>query len=172
MPIVGILVWMRICDDDDSGTDDHIYIGVWGRAGGREFALSDSKNYRRFKTGDEQMFLLGEKAFSIEAPFILPYQSRPGEQNDPAYLPLELSTVEYVYVRKQSRGTGKGDDAWKVRLLQISLYDAVPVEENHYRQFLLDIPDGLWIANEHGHQVWLTESLDQVSSPVRSQVAR
>ena len=37
MPILGITVEMMTSDTKDSGTLDEVYIGIWGKGGGREF---------------------------------------------------------------------------------------------------------------------------------------
>lgn len=92
-------------------------------------------------------FVFGVKDQDVEVNPIYPDQSRPGQVNDPAHVPIELSTIEYVYVRKQAYGEGKDDDAWKVQIFSVTLYDAEPLQQGHYREFFLDAPNELWLAN-------------------------
>ena len=74
-------------------------------------------------------------------------------------------------MRKQAYGEGKDDDAWKVQIFSVTLYDAEPLQQGHYREFFLDAPNELWLANENGHQVWLKE-LDLPSGAVAAQTRR
>ena len=156
MAISGIFVSLQTSSASDSGTDDEIYLGIWGRgAGGREFPLS-VKSYEDFDTGLGTNYVLGlDLGFGVKTQH--PDRSRPGENNDPARLPIELHGVEYVYLRKQAYGQDRDDDAWQLGSVFVRMYDAesLPLQRNQYRDFVLDTRHGLWLGNEFGHQVWL-----------------
>ena len=141
-------------DSQNAGTDDEIYIGFWGNAGGREFPLS-STDHEDFEGGADDLYMLGaDPGFH----FIRSDRSKPGEANDPALVPIDLDSIQYVYVRKQAYGTQQDDDAWRLRRVIVLLYDVDTFPLPHSRLFFLEAPKGMWFGNEHGHQAWLSES--------------
>ena len=140
----------------DAGTDDEIYIGLWGTGGGREFPLS-SKNHDDFERGADDVYVVGvDPGFGF--PLLRPERSAPGEANDPALVPIDITSIEYVYVRKQAHGTRDDDDAWRLDSVFVLLYDDATVPLTGARLFTLLPPKGMWFGNEHGHQAWLTEA--------------
>ena len=44
MAILGVFVSLATGDSDNAGTDDQIYLGVWGNRGGREFPLKSRRS--------------------------------------------------------------------------------------------------------------------------------
>ena len=156
MPIVGMFVNLNTFDSKDAGTDDEIYIGLWGTGGGREFPLS-SKDHDDFERGAVDDYVLGvDPGFGF--PMFRPERSAPGQANDPALLPIDMNTIQYVYLRKQAYGTGGDDDAWRLDSLFVLLYEDPTVPLSASRLFTLLPPKGMWFGNEHGHQAWLTEA--------------
>lgn len=157
--ILGILAGVDTFNGANAETDDEVYLGMWGKAGGREFPLRSSTYTKNFGRGAETLYQLGVNVIGQTA--VYPDHAGPGEQNDPAGIPIELSSIEYVYLRKQAYGTGGDDDAWQLLRAIVVIYDIQtnPVNQpNHYRSFYFTDPNGLWLANEFGHQVWLTET--------------
>jgi len=141
-------------DSEDAGTDDEIYIGLWGTAGGREFPLS-SKNHNDFERGADDLYVLGvDPGFG----FRRSERAAPGEANDPALVPIDLDSIQYVYVRKQAYGQQQDDNAWRLQRVIVLLYDAATFPLPRSRLFFLDAEKGMWFGNEHGHQAWLSES--------------
>lgn len=160
MPILGMVVALNTFDSEDAGTDDEIYIGLWGTGGGREFPLSSS-GHDDFERAADDLYVLG---FDPGWPGpIRSDRSKPGEANDPALLPIDLDSIQYVYVRKQAYGTQEDDNAWRANMVIVLLYDATTFPLPRHRMFFLDGLKGLWLGNEHGHQAWLVES--RVSAP-------
>src|SRR6185369_6721274 len=156
MAILGIVVDLKTFNSEDAGTDDEIYLGMWGAAGGREFPLS-SPNHDDFERNAEDFYLLGHDpgfGFSMHHPS----RSETGQPNDPALLPIDLNSIQYVYLRKQAYGQDEDDDAWKLDHVNVLLYDDPTVPLSASRLFSLYVRPGLWMGNEHGHQVWLTET--------------
>jgi hypothetical protein len=156
MAISGILVELKTFNSEDAGTDDEIYIGLRVTAGGREFPLS-AKNHKNFDRGVDDFYVIGvDPGFGFR--LIRSDRSAPGQANDPALVPIDLNTIQYVYVRKQAYGTEGDDDAWRLDSVIVLVYadDAVPLTGS--RLFSLFAPKGMWFGNEHGHQAWLAES--------------
>jgi hypothetical protein len=161
-----MVVALQTFNSEDAGTDDEIYIGLWGTGGGREFPLSSS-SHEDFERNAYDLYVLGVDAGW--PPFIRSDRSKPGEANDPALVPIDLGSIEYVYVRKQAYGKQEDDDAWRTGLIIVMPYDGatLPLPYPRHRMFYLDAQKGLWFGNEHGHQAWLKES--QYTNPgVRS----
>ena len=156
MAVVGMVVNLKTFNSEDAGTDDEIYIGLWGTGGGREFPLS-SASHEDFDRGADDFYIIGvDPGFGF--PMIRSDRSAPGEPNDPALVPIDLNTIQYVYVRKQAYGTQEDDDAWRVQTVIVLLYDAATFPLPRSRLFFLDVRKGMWLGNEHGHQAWLLES--------------
>lgn len=156
MTILGIFVNLNTFNGEDSETDDEIYLGVWGTGGGREFPLSSS-NHDDFERGAVDDYILGvDPGFGFSTH--RPTRSGPGEDNDPALVPIELSTIQYVYLRKQAYGTQEDDNAWRLDSVHVLFYEQETVPLNQSRLFTLHPRKGLWMGNGNGHQVWLTES--------------
>jgi hypothetical protein len=156
MAILGMLVNLKTFDSEDAGTDDEIYIGMWGTAGGREFPLS-SRNHEDFDRGADDFYILGvDPGFGFS--LIRSDRSAPGEDNDPALVPIDINSIQYVYVRKQAYGQQQDDNAWRLESAIVLLYDDETVPLTGSRLFSLFARKGLWFGNEHGHQAWLSES--------------
>jgi hypothetical protein len=155
MTILGIFVSLNTFKSEDAETDDEIYLGMWGTGGGREFPLS-SKNHDDFERGAQDMYILGvDPGFGFT--MLRPERSAPGEPNDPALVPIDMGTIQYVYLRKQAYGTGQADNAWRLDSAIVMLFEQETVPLNQPRLFSLFTPKGQWFGNEHGHQVWLPE---------------
>jgi hypothetical protein len=165
MPILGMHVVLSTHSSDDAETDDEIYLGLWGSAGGREFPLS-SKEIDDFERGTTINYALGEDP-GFGVPTIRPDRSAPGEDNDPALVPLALNSIQYVYLRKQAYGTGLDDNAWRLQTVIVFLFEQATPPVTSLRTFLLNVPEGLWFGNEHGHQVWIPEARGDTGAALR-----
>jgi PLAT/LH2 domain len=155
--LTGIAVTLITSDIEDAGTDDNLFIGVVGTAGGREFPLDTSKN--DFESGKEE-FVFGEiwEGGVITSETKFPTNSKPGENNDPAFFPIELEQVNFVYLRKQGLPdeAPDNDDAHVVVELGVKLYGPSSPSK---RVFFLRLNRPLSMANEFGHIVYLRENL-------------
>jgi hypothetical protein len=153
--LTGMAVTLTTADEDEAGTDDHLYIGVVGSGGGREFPLASEKE--DFITGEEEKFALGiiwEGGF-IDGKTKFPLGSDPGSNNDPAVIPLDVARVNFVYLRKQGDNTDEGDDAYKLKDLRVVLYGPATPSKRTFSFF--NGGTRLQIANENGHVVYLQE---------------
>lgn len=153
--LTGMAVTLITANDDEAGTDDHLYIGIIGSGGGREFPLDSEKE--DFVTGETEKFALGsiwEGGF-VDGSTKFPLRSEPGKDNDPALIPVDLDKASFVYLRKQGDNTTDGDDAYKLRDLRVVLYGPAAPSKRIFRFF--NGEQALWLANEHGHVVYLQE---------------
>ena len=109
MAILGMVVALQTFNSEDAGTDDEIYLGMWGTGGGREFPLS-SANHDDFERNADDFYILGvDPGFGF--PMHRSERSAPGQDNDPALLPIDINSIQYVYLRKQAYGQDQDDDA-------------------------------------------------------------
>lgn len=155
MAILGMVVNLQTFNSEDAGTDDEIYLGMWGTGGGREFPLSSS-NHDDFERGADDFYILGvDPGFGF--PMHRSTRSAPGQDNDPALLPIDINSIQYVYLRKQAYGQQEDDNAWRLKSAIVLLYDDATIPLTGSRLFAIFPPKGMWFGNEHGHQAWLTE---------------
>lgn len=147
----GLVVRLRTQSQSGADTDDHIYIGINGSGGGREFPL-DVRRFDDFEKGQDVRYWFGTVSDgAILSGAKKPYRSEPGNRNDPASFRIELDQVNSVYIRKQGDRTTKGDDAYKMDSVEVTLFGASP-QKRTFRA-----TQDLWFGNEYGLQAWLTE---------------
>lgn len=140
----GIFVSLTTAGQWWSGTNDHLYIGVVGTVGGREFALAVD-DFDDFEEGTVVPYSIGPGAavFGGRTP-----DTAPGAL---AEMTICQPNVTHVYLRKQGDRTHEGDDAW--RLSSVFVY--LIASGTPTRVFVSTGPATL--GNEHGLQVWLAE---------------
>ena len=151
--LTGIAATLTTAATENAGTDDHLYIGVVGTGGGREFPLNSKFDDFEIEQVTYKLGAFWEPVPASEVRF--PHQSRPGEVNDPAYMPLELELVYAVYVRKQGDNSTEDDDAYRLNDLKVVLYGPTSPLKRTFR--LRRRGDGPWLANENGHVIYLAE---------------
>jgi hypothetical protein len=151
--LTGIAVTLTTAADEDGGTDDHVYLGIVGLGGGREFPLDDP-DQDDFELEPPVRYKLGATWETVSASRF-PRQSKPGQVNDPAFMPIEFELVYAVYLRKQGDNSTEDDDAYRLSDAKVVLYGpASPLK----RTFTLRRRSkGPWLANENGHVVYLAE---------------
>jgi hypothetical protein len=172
-PLKGIAVFLRTSNDvSDAGTDDHIYVGLVGTGGGREFALATpEEDFEPQPSGQDELFLFGtiwDSTVTSNPSAKKPNASEPGGNNDPARFLVDMELVDYVYLRKQGSLSLDGDDEYALRSVTVLLYGNGPVAPTA-RQFdfvMSGEKPWLWLANENGHVVYLQDrfKLDQASN--------
>ena len=64
--LTGITVTLTTAADEDGGTDDHVYLGVIGLGGGREFPLDDP-DWDDFELEEPIKYKLGETWETVSA---------------------------------------------------------------------------------------------------------
>lgn len=146
----GMLVRLRTHTSGGAGTDEHIYIGVAGPGGGREFPL-DVTDFNDFEAGTDVKYWFGSvwdggALAGAKNPF------KGQSWNRPAFWRIEMEQVNQVYVRKASGNTkGMEDDAYKMDEVEVTLYGTNPSSRTFSRT------TNIWLGNEYGLQVWLPE---------------
>lgn len=142
--ISGIFVSLTTAGQWWAGTDNHLYLGVVGTVGGREFAL-DVEGFNDFEKGTVVTYSIGPGAsvFGGKIPATAP--------DALAQMTICQPNVTHLYLRKQGDRTHEGDDAWRLSSAFVYLIaSGIPT-----RVFQSTGPTTL--GNEHGLQVWLAE---------------
>ena len=154
--IQGMLVTLKTKTGATAGTDDHLYVGVFGKRGGSEFPL-DVRGFNDFEPGANVKYWFGDVWDGNDlAGAKRPYAA--GSWNDPGSRHINLYHVEYVYLRKHSHKGSDADDAWKMNSVEVILYTPENIDygqPNAKRTF--QKWGDLWLANEFELQVWLRE---------------
>jgi hypothetical protein len=148
--IQGMIVRLETERGRDTGTDDRLYIGIFGKGGGSEFAI-DVRNFDDAEPGANIKYWYGDvwdgtaltnakKAYGADG------------RNDPAKRYIDIDKVDYVYIRKQSVYDKEGDDAWDMDEVEVALYGTSSPKKRVFHK-----TGNIWLANEYGLQVWLKE---------------
>lgn len=142
--ITGVFVSLRTGGAWWAGTNDHLYLGVVGTVGGREFALGVD-GFDDFEEGTTVPYSIGPAAdfFGGKKPA--------NAAASLADMTICQPNVTHVYVRKQGDRSHSGDDAW--RLDHVFVYLIATGEPT--RVFQSTGPATL--GNEYGNQLWLAE---------------
>ena len=140
--ITGMAVDVTV--SSSGGTDNLVYLGVFGIHGGREFCLDTSKD--DFKSGSKTTFIIGDLVWGT------PSQRVPTTVGKDAFAhnKIGLAGVTHVYLRKYTRRHADDDDA--LRLTEVHVY---LTDQETARTFVLDGP--ITLATEHGTTVWLKD---------------
>jgi hypothetical protein len=146
----GIVVYLATGTSRRAGTNDAVYVGVSGTAGGREFPLDaalfddfERRSRVRYALGEvwEESALVGARA---------PKMSK-ADWNDPAYFHVGFGEIDRVYLRKQCGRRRTDDDAYQLDEVEVALYGA-DGEKRTFRS-----ASAVWLGLEFGAQVWLPE---------------
>jgi len=148
----GLVVRLHTGTGRHSGTDDMLYVGVSGTAGGREFPL-DVAWFDDFERRSRVKYALGE----VWDPDAIAGAREPRESqaregwNDPARIEIGFHGVDRVYLRKQAGRRAMDDDAWELDEAEVTLY-APPDRRRVFRS-----SGALWLGVGYGLTVWLPE---------------
>ena len=148
--ITGITVSIKLGSYIYAGTKDPLYLGIFGKNGGQEFAL-EVNNYEEFDSPNKFIqFKLGDGCCSAN---MLQVQGSndPGNCNNPKSFPLNLDSIEYVYLRKLHKLNAVEDDLLQLASARVLLCDV----NGNIRKFEKDIK--MVFAYECGLQYWLKE---------------
>lgn len=151
--VIGIVVSLQTESRNWAGTNDHLWIGVFGKGGGREFAL-DVHNFDDFEEGTTVKYWFGEVWEGTQlAGAKKPWHSQVGERwnNPQAWQTINLEKVDYVYLKKGGTRIDDHDDAYLLENITVILYGP----EGHKRTFRQT--KDIRLSNESGLKVWLVE---------------
>ncbi len=146
----GIIVQLNTATSRHAGTDDALYLGVSGTAGGREFPLdiawfddAERRSRVKYSFGEiwDETALVGARAAK---------ESKAG-WNDPALSYIGFDAIDRIYLRKQSARTTRADDAYELDEIEVQLFGPEPKK----RRFRCNT--GIWLGTGYGTQVWLPE---------------
>jgi hypothetical protein len=148
MYLRGIVVRLKTGAARYAGTDDALYLGVSGSAGGREFPF-DVQWFDDAQRGSDEKYAFGE----VWEPAALAGARAPRmaatDWNDPKLSYVGFTGIDRVYLRKQAgRST---DDAYQLDLIEVTLYG----DTGQRRTFRSTT--ALWLGLEYGLQVWIPE---------------
>ena len=146
----GITVYIATGGSWRAGTDDALFVGVSGTAGGREFPI-DAPLYDDFQRGSRDRYALGtvwdESALiGARSP-----KKSVADWNDPAYFYVGFQEIDRVYLRKHLGRRSLDDDAYALDEIEIALYGE-PEEKRLFRA-----STAIWLGLQYGGQVWLPE---------------
>ena len=148
--IKGIAIELKTAAGEHTGTDDQIYVGVFGRGGGSEFPL-DVRGFNDFEPGTSVKYWLGD----VWEGSVLTGAKRPyaaGSSNDPEARSIDLDLVDYVYLRKYGHEGADADDKWLMDNVEVTLYGPSSPQKRTFHK-----TGDVALATENGLQVWLKE---------------
>ena len=150
--ILGLVVKVATKYKQYAGTDDWIYVGVFGKGGGGEFPI-DFEHGDDFESGDKATYYLGEvwEGEAITTTYAIKLGTGLATVTEPKKRYIDLELVDYVYVRKQSIKPRHEDDEWMLDSIEVSLYGAEPKKRVFHKT------GDIWLENSNGLQVWLKE---------------
>lgn len=155
--ITGISVWnLETESGRHTGTDDHVYLGVYGTGGGREFAL-DVDDYNDWEPGSVDDYEFGSPTTGGREPITAADQLN--------RIDISLEDVTHVYLRKQGDRTTAGDDFWEVLECHVLMSSGSDASR------LFSLPGTARLGNEYGHKVWLSDASDE-GEDVHAQMLR
>lgn len=152
MPDVeGIVVELETGSQTWAGTDDHLFLGVVGTEGGREFNLNVS-GFNDYEPGTKVNYELGEEfAFDAAGPEKTPIKAPAALTSGSS---IEQTAVTHVYLRKHGVGSPSADDAWRLQSARVWLFaGGTPTRVFSSR-------GSLTLSIENGLQIWLASGFD------------
>jgi hypothetical protein len=133
-----------------AGTDDPMFVGVAGSAGGREFPL-DVQWFDDAERGSDVKYALGD----VWEEGALAGARRPrmadADWNDPKLSYVGFDGIDRVYLRKHSGRRASDDDAYQLDLIEVVLYG----DAGRKRSFRSTT--ALWLGIRYGLQIWIPE---------------
>jgi hypothetical protein len=136
----GVMVYLVTGSGRYAGTDDLVYLGVYGPEGGREFAL-DVDEFNDWERDSTNLYKFGPGGAGMD----------PRTAEDELYnISISNPDVTHVYLRKQGDRRRDNDDYWELSEAEVYLF-----HRGGSRFFSL--PGTARLGNEYGHKVWLEE---------------
>lgn len=142
--ITGIFVSLTTANPWWAGTNDHLYLGVVGTVGGREFAL-DVEGFDDFEEGTIVTYSIGPDAAVFGGKHPATAATALAEMT------ICQPNVTHVYLRKQGDRTHKGDDAWRLHSAFVYLIASASTR-------VFASTGRATLGNEYGLHLWLAET--------------
>ena len=150
MTLRGIVVQLNTGTAPQAGTNDALYIGISGTAGGREFPL-DVAWFDDFERRARVKYALGEVWEGDALAGAREPKMAQANWNDPSLFYVGFDAIDRVYLRKQSGRGARDDDAYELDEVEVRLYGESP------RKRIFRCNTGIWLGTAYGSQVWLPE---------------
>jgi len=156
--IKGIYVEIKVGSVGYAESKDPIYLGIYGKNGGREFAL-DVDNYQEFNSPNKVVKLqIGDYCCNNPGVMQVRHSDPAGGSNTPLNYPLSLNDIGYVYLRKYQRANENhatnqdlNDDLLELAYAKVLICDT----GGDIRRFDKEIR--MFFGYECGIQHWLEE---------------
>jgi hypothetical protein len=144
-------VWVQIATAPGTytGTDDHVYLGIYGTEGGREFAL-DVNQFDDWEPDSKVAYGFGPRGDAFSPGNYGPIREPTTAADQLDKISISQPDVTTAYLRKQGDRTPRGDDYWELSDCMVHLLSD---ERDPTRAFWL--PGSVRLGNEYGHKVWL-----------------
>jgi hypothetical protein len=146
----GIVVRLKTGGSKQAGTDDPLFLGVSGAAGGREFPL-DVPWFDDAGRGTDVRYALGDVWEEAALAGARAPRGSHEDWNDPKVSYVGFEAIDRVYLRKHAGRRALDDDAYQLDLIEVSLYG----DPGHKRSFRCTTAH--WIGIRYGLQVWIPE---------------
>lgn len=152
--IKGIRIEFDTASYSWSPTKDKLFVGVYGEAGGREFRLNG--NFAIDQPSEKHKIALGKICCEASGYLQVQYSTNFGD-NDPLLNPINLASVKYVYLRKETDdstggGGGVSDDVLTLDGATVLLCDDLGNNRRFRKRGKLVFSD------EAGLQHWIGET--------------
>ncbi|MBW2393544.1 MAG: hypothetical protein JRG95_04690 [Deltaproteobacteria bacterium] len=150
MTLRGIVIQLNTGTAREAGTNDSLYLGVSGTAGGREFPL-DVAWFDDFERRSRVKYRLGKVWDEVATAGSKQPKMSHADWNDPAYFYVGFDAIDRLYLRKQSSRSATKDDAYELDEIEVTLFADEP------RKRIFRCTTGIWLGTAYGSQVWLPE---------------
>lgn len=158
MTITGINVELATSQEPDDGTDDAVYLGLYGPGtGGREFRLNGDVSFAQ----EDALYRLrmGSSCCADAGAWHQVHQSNPGQINHPVFNPMQITDVALAYIRKAPpKKPGPKDDFMRLDFASVLICDSNGV----LRRFQKTGP--MFFGEDGGMVHWLYETEPPICS--------
>jgi hypothetical protein len=144
----GLVVRLKTGSARFAGTDDSLFLGVAGVAGGREFPL-DVRWFDDAERVSDVRYALGEVWDEAALVGALRPKLSDRDWNDPSLFYVGFDGIDRVYLRKQA--AGRSDDAYQLDAIEVELFGSEPSRR------VFRSGTAIWLGLEYGMQVWIPE---------------
>jgi hypothetical protein len=148
MYLRGIVVRLKTGAARYAGTDDALFLGVSGTAGGREFPF-DVQWFDDAQRGSDEKYAFGEVWDSAALAGAREPRMSATDWNDPKLSYVGFAGIDRIYLRKHAGRSA--DDAYQLDLIEVTLYGD-PGQRRTFRS-----TTAIWLGLEYGLQVWIPE---------------
>lgn len=153
MNVTGINVDITVAGGYWSSTNDPLYLGVYSKNGGREFALQVNGNSPFTNDGATVNLVLGNPCCQKEgSSFLQVDNSQNLKENDPLLNPIEINDIENVYLRKYGGQSSVTDDWGELSKVSILFCDSSGKLIRYKKE------GRLHFSKESGQQHYLTKT--------------